>query len=68
MIVILTGVTAVLSGIISFLLPNIYCATIKILLSQQYQGDKLSLMQQMGGLTGFSGDILGGNTTIDMYL
>ena len=67
-IVLLTGTAAVLSIIISLLLPDIYSAKTEVLLSQQDQGSKLASIAQMGELDGFAGDILAGNTTVDMYL
>ena len=67
-IVLLTGTAAVLSIIISLLLPDIYSAKTEVLLSQQDQGSKLASIAQMGELGGFAGDILAGNTTVDMYL
>jgi uncharacterized protein involved in exopolysaccharide biosynthesis len=68
MIVLLTGAAVVLSGITSLLLPNIYCAKTEILLSQQDQGGKLTSMAQMEGLAGFAGDMLAGESTIDLYV
>lgn len=68
MIVLLTGAAVVLSGIISLLLPNIYCAKTEILLSQQDQGGKLTSMAQIEGLAGFAGDMLAGESTIDLYI
>lgn len=68
MIVLLIAAAAVLSGIISLCLPNIYCATTEVLVSQQDQNGTLALMQQMGALAGFTGGILGSETTVDLYI
>jgi tyrosine-protein kinase Etk/Wzc len=65
------GVTfgaAVVSAIISLLLPNIYTGTAKVLPPQQSQSTASMMLGQLGGLAGLAGGSLGIKNPNDLYV
>lgn len=68
MITFITLAGAILSLIICVFLPNIYSATSLILPPQQEMNLMGAMLNQMGGLAGLAGDVLGGGSTADMYV
>jgi tyrosine-protein kinase Etk/Wzc len=65
------GVTigaAVVSAIISLLLPNIYTGTAKVLPPQQSQSTAAMMLGQLGGLAGLAGSSLGIKNPNDLYV
>jgi uncharacterized protein involved in exopolysaccharide biosynthesis len=63
-----TLAAAVLSVIISLLLPNIYTAKTMILPAQEDKGLASAMMAQLGGLASLAGASVGGATTADLYV
>jgi tyrosine-protein kinase Etk/Wzc len=59
---------AVLSAAISFLLPNIYTGTARLLPPQQSQSAAAMLLGQLGGLAGIAGNSLGIKNPNDLYV
>jgi tyrosine-protein kinase Etk/Wzc len=65
------GVTfgaAVVSAIVSLLLPNIYTGTAKVLPPQQSQSSTAMLLGQLGGLAGLAGGSVGFKNPNDLYV
>ena len=67
----IAGVTvgaAIVSAIISLLLPSIYTGTAKVLPPQQNQTTAALLLGQLGGLAGLAGNTLGIKNPNDLYV
>lgn len=70
-IVKITGAAALLSLVLSLLLPNIYTAGTMILPAQEDRGLMSSMMNQLGGLAtlaGAAGSSFGGPNTSELYV
>jgi tyrosine-protein kinase Etk/Wzc len=61
-------VVAILAAGISFLLPNIYTATTKIMPPQQGQSGAAAMLAQLGGLAGLAGGVAGIKSPNDLYI
>ena len=59
---------AVLSAVVSLLLPNIYTGTAKVLPPQQSQSTAAMMLGQLGGLAGLAGGSLGLKNPNDLYV
>jgi tyrosine-protein kinase Etk/Wzc len=59
---------AVVSVIVSLLLPNIYTGTAKVLPPQQSQSTAAMMLGQLGGLAGLAGGSLGLKNPNDLYV
>ena len=61
-------VAAVLAAGISFLMPNIYTGTTKILPPQQNQSGAAAMLAQLGGLGALAGGVAGVKNPNDLYI
>src|SRR5258707_197355 len=61
-------VAALLAGLATFLMPNIYKATARLLPPQQSQSAAASLLGQLGGLGGIATGSLGVKNPADVYV
>lgn len=68
MIVTVTFGTAILSAVVSLLLPNIYTGSAKVLPPQQNQSSAAMLLGQLGGLASLSGSSVGIKNPSDLYV
>ena len=69
MILITTFGTAVITALITLMMPNIYTARAMIIPSDDDKGGiGAALMAQLGGLAGLSGGAIGAKTTGDLYV
>jgi len=68
LIIKVTFAAAMLALGISFILPNIYTATAKILPPQQSQSSASAMLGQLGGLAGLAGGSLGIKNPNDLYI
>lgn len=68
LIIVFPIVVAVLAAGISFLLPNIYTATTKIMPPQQSQSGTAGMLAQLGGLAGLAGGVAGIKSPNDLYI
>jgi len=60
---------ALISVLITLLMPNIYTATTLILATEEDKGSMSAMMAQLGGLAGIAGGVgLGGPTKTDLYV
>lgn len=59
---------AVLSAAVSFVIPNIYKATTKILPPQQAQSGAAALLSQLGGAAGAAAGVAGVKNPNDLYI
>lgn len=68
MILYTTAGAALLTAVITLLMPNIYTATTLILASEEDKGGMSAMMAQLGGLAGIAGGSLGGPSKTDLYV
>jgi uncharacterized protein involved in exopolysaccharide biosynthesis len=68
MILYTTFGAALLTAVITLLMPNIYTATTLILASEDDKGGMSAMMAQLGGLAGIAGGSIGGPTKTDLYV
>jgi uncharacterized protein involved in exopolysaccharide biosynthesis len=68
MIAVVTFGAAILSVVVSLLLPNIYTATAKVLPPQQSQSAAAIMLGQLSGLAGLTGSSLGIKNPNDLYV
>jgi len=69
MILLTTFGAAVLTAIITLLMPNIYTAKAMIIPIEEDKGGLgAALMAQLGGLAGMAGSAIGAKTTGDLYV
>jgi uncharacterized protein involved in exopolysaccharide biosynthesis len=61
-------VVAIVSAAISFVLPNEYTATTKLLPPQQQQSGAAALLSQLGGMAGAAAGVAGIKNPNDMYV
>lgn len=60
--------TAVITAVISFLMPNWYTATAKLLPPQQSQSNAVAILGQLGALTGGASQALGIKNPSDIFV
>lgn len=63
-----TFVVAVLTAIVSFILPNVYQASTKLLPPQQSQSGAAALLSQLGGIAGAAAGVAGIKNPADLYI
>ena len=69
MIILTTFGAAVITALITLMMPNIYTARAMIIPSDEDKGGiSAALMAQLGGLAGLSGGAIGAKTTGDLYV
>src|SRR5437879_1867119 len=61
-------IAAVVAGLLSFLMPNIYKATARLMPPQQNQSAAASLLGQLGSLSGIAPGSLGVKNPADVYV
>jgi uncharacterized protein involved in exopolysaccharide biosynthesis len=61
-------IVALLAAGISFLLPNIYTGTTKIMPPQQSQSGTAAMLAQLGGLAGLAGGVAGIRSPNELYV
>ncbi len=59
---------AIIAAVISFIMPNIYTGTTRILMPQQSQSSASAMLGQLGGLAGLAGSSLGIKNPADLYV
>lgn len=63
-----TLVMALLAAIVSFILPNVYQASTKLLPPQQSQSGAAALLSQLGGIAGAAAGVAGIKNPADLYI
>lgn len=68
MILLIPAITTVIAAVITFILPDIYKATTKLLPPQQAQSSASAILSQLGGVAGLAAGAAGLKSPNDLYV